>query len=85
MKKMTLLYHVISCIIVPFSLLHSDGDVNLFPLSGYDRDVFDTFCFSSGVRLGSLETGKGEEQKREKEHLDLRLSCLRNHCSGRFP
>ena len=73
----------VPCVIVPFFLLHSDGDVNLFSLSDFDRDVFDTFCFSR-LRLGSLETETDVKQKRNKEqgcHLDLRLSCWSNHFS----
>ena len=68
------------CVVVPVSILQRDEDVNLFTLSGFYRQVFDTFR-SCRLRFGCLETGKGEEQKRDKEHLDLRLSCLRNHCS----
>ena len=68
------------CVVVPVSILQRDGDVNLFSLSGFYRQVFDTFC-SSRFRFGCLDTGKGEEQKRDKEHLDLRLSSLRNHYS----
>ena len=78
----------VPCVIVPFFLLHSDRDVNLFSLSDFDRDVFDTFCFS-WLRLGSLETeteaGQGAMMSSWSQTLLLEQSlfCLADFLDDR--
>ena len=65
-KQFGSFYNAVSCVIVPFFLLHCDGDVNLLSLSDMDRDVLLTLCFN-GVRFGSLHAEADDEEKRQGE------------------